>query len=994
MDWSAIESECHKRWATSRVFEAGPDNSSPKKFVTVAYPYPNSPQHVGHGRTYTLADAHARFLRLKGYNVLFPMGFHYTGTPILGMARRVESGDKEIIDNLRNLYGVPEEEIDGFVDPIKIARYFHHEIKAGMIEMGYSIDWRREFTTVDPAYSKFVEWQINTLREKGLITRGSHPVGWCPKDQNPISQHDTLGDVEPAFTEYVMIKFLIDGYVVPVATLRPETIFGVTNLWINPDIQYEKVSVNGQDWIVSKECAYKLEFLDRNITYKGSISGAEMVGKTAVAPHTGAEIPVLPARFVQAATGTGIVMSVPAHAPYDWQALRDLAVQIESPVSDTARDVQPISIIEISEYGDFPASDAISKIPDCTGQTDPRLEDATKEVYSKEFYEGHMKSSTGRFAGLAVRQAKEDVGEWLFEHGHAETLLEITDAPVRCRCGAECVVKVLNDQWFLNYNDSAWKDTAHECLKNMSIKPQEIRQEFDHVIDWLHERACARRHGLGTRLPWDQDWIVESLSDSVIYMAYYTISRFVNDGTLKPEHMTKEFFDCILLGRWDDDNIKEWRRSAAGISEDVLRSVREEFRYFYPVDHRHSGRDLVPNHLTFFVLNHIAIFDKHDWPQGIVVNGSILMDGSKMSKSMGNIIPLRQAIREHGADPIRLAIITSAELLQDADFNIKSVHSMRTKLESLHTECLRLRPGKETSVHATSKAAEDQWLVSRTQQITADVEEAMENMRMREALHLILFEMESALAWHSKRVAAKGRDRTETLGVLHRIATARVIMLQPFAPHITEKMWTALGYEIDSWSRIRWPSVRNASGDSNSTDDNDGDYSQGHYDSNVTDAVALQAEDLLKATIDDIASIIKVTKIKPARIVVYVAGDPKRTIYNSILDSMQTGETSMKQVMRRLLADHSTSSAKKMPDFVQKAIKDILSDPVRTREMRMCAPKFNEVEFLVSELPALASAEFGATDISVFVESDPDAYDPKNKAAHARPFKPAILIED
>ncbi|WKT58821.1 class I tRNA ligase family protein [Candidatus Nitrosotenuis chungbukensis] len=245
----------------------------------MAYPYPNSPQHIGHGRTYTLADVHARFLRMKGYNVLFPMGFHYTGTPILGMAKRVQDGDKELIQNFRELYHVPEDKIKEFVEPVKIADYFHEEIKSGMIEMGYSIDWRREFTTIDPAYQKFIEWQINTLRKKNLIIQGSHPVGWCPKDQNPVSQHDTLGDVEPDFTEYILIKFRQDDYIIPTATLRPETLFGVTNLWVNPDIVYKKIKVDGENWIVSAECAHKLEYLDKKVTYEGEIKGSEALRK-------------------------------------------------------------------------------------------------------------------------------------------------------------------------------------------------------------------------------------------------------------------------------------------------------------------------------------------------------------------------------------------------------------------------------------------------------------------------------------------------------------------------------------------------------------------------------------------------------------------------------------------------------------------------------------------------------------------------------------------
>src|SRR5690348_13196580 len=94
IDWNSIEEKWRERWEKQRIFESDPDLLKKKYFVTVAFPYPNSPQHVGHGRTYVLADVHARYMRMKGYNVLFPMGFHYTGTPILAMSRRIISGIK------------------------------------------------------------------------------------------------------------------------------------------------------------------------------------------------------------------------------------------------------------------------------------------------------------------------------------------------------------------------------------------------------------------------------------------------------------------------------------------------------------------------------------------------------------------------------------------------------------------------------------------------------------------------------------------------------------------------------------------------------------------------------------------------------------------------------------------------------------------------------------------------------------------------------------
>jgi len=951
INWKELESKWREKWNETKDFETNP-NDKPKKFITVAYPYPNSPQHIGHGRTYTIADIHARFYRMKGYNVLFPMGFHYTGTPILGMARRVQSNDKEIIDNLRDLYHVPEEAIKTFVEPIKIADYFHEEIKSGMIEMGYSIDWRREFTTIVPAYQKFIEWQINILKEKNLIIQGNHPVGWCPRDQNPVSQHDTMGDVEPGFTEYILIKFKFDDYIIPTATLRPETIFGVTNLWVNPETMYKKITVDGEKWIVSKECARKLEFLDKEISFQGEIAGSDLVGKNVTIPHLNKSIPMLEASFVESATGTGLVMSVPAHAPFDYQALVDF--KKDQPLGSEYQLIKPISIISTEGYGEFSAKEACEKF-EIKNQDDPMLEEATDEIYGKEFYGGVLKDNCEQFAGKKVSEAKDGIKEWLESNKYSNILLELTNAPVHCRCGAECVVRILTDQWFLNYGDKDWKDKATKCFDGMSVLPNEIVDEFHYVVGWLHERACARQHGLGTKLPWDKDWIVESLSDSVIYMAYYTIARFVNDGTISAENLSKEFFDYVFLGKGSDDKV-------SGIEASTVEEIRKEFAYFYPVDSRHSGRDLVPNHLTFFVFNHVAIFPEDNWPQQIVVNGSVLMDGKKMSKSMGNIIPLRQAINDYGADPIRLAIIISAELLQDADFNLESVGGIKNKLESILEECSKLKSGQ-----ITISEAEDRWIASRVQNLIANVTGSVEKMRLREALHEILFAFEGDLAWYLKRAKAKGRRDYDA--ILHQIQSTRVAMLSPFAPHIAEEMWENLG-NPKMVSKTSWPEV----------------------DTGVIDAKAIQAEDLLKSIINDITNILKVTKITPKKITIYTADSFKSKAYHAILEQVINEQTNMGVIMKELIANPETSDIKKNPDFVQKTIKDILSEPTEIRKTKLETKEFDEKQFVSEELISIAKHDFGV-EVSVFAEDDENIYDPKGKARHARPFKPAILIE-
>ena len=954
INWNQIETKWRDRWIESKDFETNP-NEKPKKFITVAYPYPNSPQHIGHGRTYTLADVHARFYRMKGYNVLFPMGFHYTGTPVLGMAKRIAAGEKEILEGLRNIYHVPEEDIKTFVEPIKIADYFHEEIKSGMIEMGYSIDWRREFTTIVPGYQKFIEWQITTLKKNNRIIQGSHPVGWCPNDQNPVSQHDTMGDVEPKIDDKnFLVKFKFGEFVFPITTLRPETIFGVTNLWVNPNTVYKKVTVDNETWIVSKECAHKIEFFEKEVSIIGDIPGTELIGRSAVTPHSRVEIPILPADFVEPGMGTGLVMSVPAHAPKDYQALMDLKAKDH----ELASKIQPIPIIATKGYGEFPAKDICERLG-VSDQSDSKLEEATKELYLKEFTDGKLNERCDKFSNEKVQFGRDKIRAWLEENNHLEKFPVLENAPVRCRCGAECVVKVLNNQWFLDYGDKGWKELAHNCFDEMNILPNNIRTEFKDVIDWLHERACARQQGLGTKLPWDQDWIVESLSDSVIYMAYYTLSRFVNDGTVQPENLTGELFDYVLLDKGD----VSLAASTSKLSKDIISTMKKEFTYFYPVDSRHSGRDLVQNHLSFFVLNHVAIFEKKLWPQEIVVNGSVMMDGAKMSKSMGNIIPLRTAIRDHGADPIRLAIISSAELLQDADFNIESVFGIQNKLESLLEECSRLKNNPISDLEA-----EDRWILSKTQNKIAQITEAVEKMRLREALHDILFTFESDLGWYARRVQAKKRENIS--GILHQINSVRVAMLSPFAPHVSEEMWENLG-NSGLVSKSVWP----------------------EFSKDKLDATSIQSEEFLKSTINDIANIIKIIKITPQKITVYVNSDEfKSTVYKKILGIMVGGQNNMRIVMKELIADPQTTDARKMPDYIQKVIKDLHSESDEIKSMKLESKEFDEKKFLAAEISSIGKKEFGV-EIQVYSESDDDIYDPKGKAKNARPFKPAILVE-
>ncbi|HZC47720.1 MAG TPA: leucine--tRNA ligase [Nitrososphaeraceae archaeon] len=1005
IEWSLIEEKWRHKWDEQQIFNSDPDFSKKKYFITVAYPYPNSPQHIGHGRTYTLADAHARYMRMKGYNVLFPMGFHYTGTPILAMSRRIASGDKELLETFQYIYHVSEDVVKSFVEPIKIASYFHNEIKLGMKEMGYSIDWRREFTTIDKLYSKFISWQFNTLRKKGLIVQGSHPVGWCPKDQNPVSQHDTIGDVEPDFNEYILIKFkLDDGYIIPTATLRPETIYGVTNLWVNPNVEYVRIQIdNNERWIVSKEAARKLEFLNHKVSIKSSIYGKEIVGKYVEAPIRKVSIPLYPASFVESDNGTGIVMSVPGHAPYDFQAIEDLKknISLHNEFVSLKIDVTPITIIGSDDYYYADVNDSILISPAAKiinefkvkDQEDPQLEKATNELYSHEYYKGKMLQNTGKYVGMPVSVAKDMIKNEIVSNGVAEIMFELINKPVRCRCGTECVVKILNDQWFINYGDKNWKKLAHECLNKMDIVPEEIRQEFNYVIDWLRERACARKSGLGTKLPLDEDWIIESLSDSVIYMSYYIVAKYVNhtnnnsisDGSSKliinlnnVDALNDSFFDYIFLGNGDVRQIA----AECNVSISLIESIRNEFSYFYPLDARHSGRDLVQNHLSFFIFNHVAIFTRENWPRKIVVNGSVLMEGKKMSKSLGNIIPLRAAIKEHSADVIRLAMLSSAELLQDADFSFEAIKGIRSKLDDIYHMAIEYSMVKSkfgSSLFSSiilseaNTEIEDRWLLSRLQNHITDITVSMDKLRVRKALHDILYLLDQDLQWYRKRITAKHRDDSLIALTLTIFLDNRIRMLAPFAPFISEEVWEIIGGKYDSIIFAGWPIV----------------------DEDKKDPIAEESEQLIINLISDLQNILRVTKISPTKIIIYTSAQWKQEIYQKILEYiLLENKTNFGDIMKQLVKDPETAKAKNDPKLIRNMIDDILSDPIEARNRRLKLTVFDE-KFPLNDAKKLLSIESGNAQAEIIVHSEDDIqkYDPREKSKYSRPFKPAIYIE-
>ncbi len=795
INYAEIEAKWQKAWEDARLFESDV-NERPSYMVTAAWPYVNTPLHIGHLRTYGTADVLARYKRMRGFNVLYPMGFHATGTPVLAFAKRIRDKDKDIVEELR-MFHVSDEDIAKMTDPVYIADYFIKEIGNSFKSVGLGIDWRRRFVSTDAFFSKLVEWQFAILNSKGYLTKGKHPVGWCPNENNAVGMHDTQHDMEPEIEEEMAIKFKVDGEDAWMlcATYRPETVFGVTNLFIAEKAAYVacKVGDDGKRYYLSKAGADMLKYQTR-VEVIEEISADRLLAKSCLNPVNGSKLPVLPGFFVKEDMGTGIVMSVPAHAPFDYAALERL--KKEGALSAA---ITPIKVIDVKigrslsdvsvgeakpEHLDVPALAYLEVLHTSADAIDDMLEFATKLEYREESHWGKM--LVKGYEGLSEPEARDRVKEELAGKGGALGIYVLQNAPVYCRCGYKVVVKVVDDQWFIDYGNSEWKESIREALKGMRLYPEKTRNAFEATVDWIDVRAVARAQGLGTRFPLDTSKIIESLSDSTIYMSFYTISNIVKD--IPPEKLKPEFFDFVFRSVGDADKVA----AATGIDYSLLKKCKESFEYWYKYTSRHSAPDLIYNHLTMYIYNHIAVFSKEYWPKQIVTNGFVLSGGEKMSKSLGNIIPAMDGIRKYGADPLRINEIAGSDLSSDSEFSDRAVDGIQERLEYLYNTTLSLSKLGSGELNEI-----DYWLYSRLNSKIGSATAAMEKLELRDAYIPIFYDSVLEL----KKYFARGGSNSI---VVKDFLSGVALMLQPIAPHFAEEMWHALGN--DTFASVeKWP---------------------------------------------------------------------------------------------------------------------------------------------------------------------------------------------
>ncbi|XP_050441148.1 leucine--tRNA ligase, cytoplasmic [Adelges cooleyi] len=879
-----IEREIQSQWYEQKAYEIdAPSNKSKnvkeKYFVTFPFPYMNGRLHLGHTFSISKCEFAARFQRLKGKQVLFPFGFHCTGMPIKACADKLkyemqtfgyppkfpDSDDEEAVTEentdvikdkskgkkskavakggkakyqwqiMKSLGFEDNEQIRSFEDPLTWLSYFPPLAVEDLKSIGLHVDWRRTFITTDenPFFDSFVRWQFLRLQEGNKIKYGKRYTVFSPKDNQPCMDHDRSKGEGVGPQEYTLIKMkVLEPYpeklkslknkpvFLVAATLRPETMYGQTNCWIHPELEYIALAIkDGSIYICSERAS-------RNMSYQGftknngvyetifKLKGQDILGIKLNAPlGLNKVIYTLPMLSIKPDKGTGVVTSVPSDSPDDYAALQDLkkkpAFREKYNITDEmVLPFDPIPIIDVPDFGNLSAVTVYDQLKIQSQNDKEKLQLAKEKVYLKGFYDGVL--VVGEFKGQKVQDVKKALQKKLMESKQAVVYYE-PEKSIISRSGDECVI-ALCDQWYLDYGESEWKAAAELALSNLNTYHDEVRKNFTACLNWLHEYACSRTYGLGTKLPWDENWLIESLSDSTIYMAYYTVAHLLQEGTfkgengnrlnIKPEQMTPKVWDYIFL---DNTTYPE----ECKIKKEHLDTMKREFEYWYPVDLRCSGKDLIQNHLTFFIYVHCAIWSKRPdlWPKSIRANGHLLLNSAKMSKSDGNFMTLEDAVKKFSADGMRLCLADAGDSIEDANFvenmadaGILRLYTFIEWVKDVLASISSLRVGPSNSFADTLFTNE----INLKIQQTGDF---FEKLLFKEALRTGFFEFQAARDRYRELCGNPelGGEFMHKDLILHFIRV-QTILIAPICPHVAEHVYQLLGNK-DSVVNSNWPQI-------------------------------------------------------------------------------------------------------------------------------------------------------------------------------------------
>ncbi len=724
-----------------------------KFFVTAAFPYAlpfDVNELVTRLRTYVIADSYARYHDVLGDEVLFPMGFHYSGTPLVSFYESVVRGDREAVAKLKYL-GVDPAEIDS---PKKLADVMAIKIRQLLDSLQVSPNWEYTFTTEDPGYKSFVKWLLNKLFEEGYVTRGEYPVPWDPVEEIPISHHDTKGFVIPKIGSYFALLFEAGPNLFFPAALRPELIFGVTNLWIHPRTKYVEIDVQGRKMIVSEKAAFKLRHQYDGVVEIRQVSPDEWIGERVRNPVTGEEVPILPSTHVDPNRGFGVVASVPQHDVSSYLMVKDLLsnpIVLES-FGLEPKQLQGRKVIEIE--GEENVIEKLLK------KYDP--EEAERKLVTLERTKGKVVCETvmetlkveGFLKGLVETvicgRSVEEVHGILkgatLRSDLAIVMYDILNGPIYSRFGNEVVVKVLRDQWFLNYDDRKWKEKALEALGMSDFWPKDSKRVVAESIKNMRKRAFTTSKGMGT--VWEGK-VVDSLTDSTLYYLFYPLAPH-----LRNKELSESDWDYLILG-------------IGSPSSNELKELRRKLIHWMPLDLRVVYEGLLRSHVAYMFFHHAALLPPTQVPREVFVVGEAQVSEVNLWALEGLALRLLLLTKTKPENPFK-----SSDLEQE----VKTVSNLIEEIRELVNGLQVVRKGLDEI---------DVWLISQAIKMQHEFKDLMERNLIREASILATSKAKKTLERYLERLRDKGLMPSEEV---KKFVDAWSLMLYPILPSLAEEI--------------------------------------------------------------------------------------------------------------------------------------------------------------------------------------------------------------
>ena len=758
----AIEAKWQKVWEEQHAFDAVDcDASRQKYYLLEMLPYPSGTLHMGHMRNYTIGDSVARYKRMRGFNVLHPIGWDAFGLPA---------------ENAAIKRGIPPREwtYSNIAQMKSVCRRF-----------GFSYDWRREIATCDPEYYRWNQWFFARMFERGLAYRKRSRVNWCPKCETVLAneqvvdgmcwQHDTTPveskEIEQWFlriTEYAdallegiddliggwpdrvlvmqrnwigksrgaRVRFDVaqkDGMSFEIFTTRIDTIYGVSAIVLSPQHPELEKLLEGVPGLAAIE--RQLAAMQQKSVKAVDIATGEkegfFTGRFAINPFSGEHVPIWVANFVLAEYGTGAVMAVPAHDERDYE----FAEKYHLPIKIV---IQPL-------------------------QGPPLRVDQMHEAYTEY---GRLVDS-GPYSGMISEDASErmtaDAAAKGF--GRAETTYRLKDWGISRQrywgtpipvvyCEKDGIVVVPDEQLPVRLPENV-------AITGQGRSPLANDAQFVNA-------TCPKCGGPARRETDTMDTFV----DSSWYFYRYT-----------DPHNDRAPFD------------------------------KEKVKYWFQIDQYIGGVEHAILHLIysrFFckVMHDIGLVEHTEPVKRLFSQGMVLKDGVKMSKSKGNVVGAIEIADKYGCDTGRMYTLFAAPPEKDLEWSQEGIEGSWRFLQKLyrlvakHAERLRgvaIDLSKPTDMDAAS--AKEKLLVRRTHQTLKRVTNDFESRWHFNTSVSSLMELLNAIQ------DQEPLDVDVSPAILKRVLTGFVLMLSPIAPHLAEELFEMLG-NAGGLSQAKWPAYR------------------------------------------------------------------------------------------------------------------------------------------------------------------------------------------